>query len=239
MLRNDAHYYGEYGRQFLSNSDIGALLNNPRQFHERKPETKPLIEGRFFHTSLLEPDKLNEFQLVDCATRTTNIYKEAIKSSGQEILLLKSEADELLSLAQTMKQNLRFFESIYAPGNEYEKPGIQTIKGLTWKGKADIVMHSEGVLIDIKTTGRIDDFKWSARKYGYDSQCYIYQSLFGVPLVFFAIDKKTGMMGMYEPSQDFILRGREKVERALEVHDKFFGADATHNIETFYITQTL
>ena len=58
MLRNDEHYYGEYGRQFLSNSDIGALLNNPRQFHERKPETKPLIEGRFFHTALLEPDKL-------------------------------------------------------------------------------------------------------------------------------------------------------------------------------------
>jgi len=109
--------------------------------------------------------------------------------------------------------------------------------GREFKAKADILCPDR--IIDLKTTGNIDDFKWSARKYGYDSQCYIYQSLFGVPLVFFAIDKKTGMMGMYEPSQDFILRGRDKVERALEVHDKFFGTDATHTIETFYIQETL
>jgi hypothetical protein len=57
--------------------------------------------------------------------------------------------------------------------------------------------------------------------------------------VFFAIDKKTGRLGMFEPSEDFVLRGRDKVERALEVHDKFFGADATHTIETFYIKETL
>jgi hypothetical protein len=44
---------------------------------------------------------------------------------------------------------------------------------------------------------------------------------------------------MYEPSEDFILRGREKVERALEVYDKFFGANATETIETFYIQETL
>jgi len=239
MLRNDAHYYGEYGRQFLSNSDIGALLNNPRQFHERKPETKPLVEGRFFHTSLLEPDKLNEFQLVDCATRTTNIYKEAIKSSGQEILLLKSEADELLSLAQTMKQNLRFFESIYAPGNEYEKPGIQTIKGLTWKGKADIVMHSEGVLIDIKTTGRIDDFKWSARKYNYDSQCYLYQMIFGMPLVFYVVEKDTHRLGIYTPSEDFLRGGELKVEQAVEVYNKYFSAESEDSIRNYYIEEVL
>ena len=28
-LRDDENYYGEYGRQYLSNSDIRALLNNP------------------------------------------------------------------------------------------------------------------------------------------------------------------------------------------------------------------
>ena len=28
-LRDDDNYYGEFGRQFLSNSDIYKLLNNP------------------------------------------------------------------------------------------------------------------------------------------------------------------------------------------------------------------
>jgi hypothetical protein len=58
-------------------------------------------------------------------------------------------------------------------------------------------------------------------------------------MVFYAIDKKTGRMGMFDTSDDFIRRGRDKVERALEVYDRFFGTDATHNIETFYIKETL
>ena len=31
-LRNDEHYYGDFGRQYLSNSDIGTLLNDPLQY---------------------------------------------------------------------------------------------------------------------------------------------------------------------------------------------------------------
>jgi len=28
-LRDDEHYYGEFGKQYLSNSDISNLLTNP------------------------------------------------------------------------------------------------------------------------------------------------------------------------------------------------------------------
>ena len=28
-LRNDEHYYGDFGKKYLSNSDISALLTNP------------------------------------------------------------------------------------------------------------------------------------------------------------------------------------------------------------------
>ena len=31
-LRNDEDYYGKFGKQYLSNSDINALLNNPLAF---------------------------------------------------------------------------------------------------------------------------------------------------------------------------------------------------------------
>jgi len=70
-----------------------------------------------------------------------------------------------------MTQNLAFFEGIRQEGNEYEVPAIKEIYGEMWKGKADIVCSDK--LIDLKTTGKIDDFKYSARKYNYDSQCYI------------------------------------------------------------------
>ena len=31
-LRDDENYYGKFGKQYLSNSDISALLNNPLDF---------------------------------------------------------------------------------------------------------------------------------------------------------------------------------------------------------------
>ena len=31
-LRDDAEYYGGVGKNYLSNSDISSLLNNPKEF---------------------------------------------------------------------------------------------------------------------------------------------------------------------------------------------------------------
>ena len=33
-LKEDKHYYGEYGQQFLSNSNISTLLKNPLSLHD-------------------------------------------------------------------------------------------------------------------------------------------------------------------------------------------------------------
>ena len=38
-LRVDEHYYGEYGNQFLSNSDIGTLLKDPAKLRNKRPQT--------------------------------------------------------------------------------------------------------------------------------------------------------------------------------------------------------
>lgn len=237
QLRDDANYYGKVGRQFLSNSDIKTLLTNPSMYGVPTPDTPAFAKGRLFHQLILEPEKAANVDCVNTASRNSKAYKEACAERGKEFMLLCKELDDIKRLTDTMLSNLDFFDAIRDDANVYEEPAVGTIMGKEFKGKADILGAER--IIDLKTTGKIDDFRYSARKYGYDSQCYIYQSLFGKPLVFFAIDKTTGMMGMYEPSQDFILRGRDKVERAIEVHDKFFGPDATQSIETFYIKQTL
>jgi len=236
-LRDDANYYGKVGRQYLSNSDIKVLLENPSMYGVPTPDNPAFAKGRLFHQLILEPEKAADTDCVDTGSRNTKLYKETCAERGKEFMLLCKEMEDIKRLADKMLSNLDFFDAIRDDSNVYEEPAVGTIMGKQFKGKADILGADR--IIDLKTTGKIDDFRYSARKYGYDSQCYIYQSLFGKPLVFFAIDKTTGRMGMYEPSQDFILRGRDKVERAIEVHDKFFGPDATHNIETFYIKETL
>ena len=95
------------------------------------------------------------------------------------------------------------------------------------------------MLIDLKTTSNIKDFKYSARKYNYDSQAYLYQQFFNKPLVFYVVDKLTLELGIYHPSQKFLEYGKEKVERAIEVYNKFYSKDAKEDIETYVIKEVL
>ena len=61
-LKQDEHYYGDYGKQFLSNSDIHILLKNPRLLREDKPKSTAMVIGGYFHTAILEPNKLKSFK---------------------------------------------------------------------------------------------------------------------------------------------------------------------------------
>jgi len=236
-LQNDADYYGDYGKQFLSNSDIGDLLYNPKNFKKNSETTKALIEGSYFHTAMLEPNKLPDFQIVDASSRNTNIYKDAVKESGGSMLLLRSEADELNNIVNIMKGNLHFYDNIYAQGNQFEVPNVKEIYGAMWKGKADIV--GTDMIIDIKTTSSINDFRYNAKKYNYDSQAYLYQEFFGKPMVFYVIDKTTGMLGEYNCSDDFLESGRIKVISAVDQYNKFFGKDAWADINSYIIEEEL
>lgn len=237
QLKNDANYYGDMGKQFLSNSDIGDLLYNPKNFKKKSETTKALIEGSYFHTAMLEPNKLSTFQVVDASSRNTNIYKDAVKESGASMLLLKSEVIELDNLVSIMKGNLHFYDNIYAQGNQFEVPNVKEIYGVMWKGKADIVTND--MIIDIKTTSDINSFRYNAKKYNYDSQAYLYQEFFGKPMVFYVVDKTTGMLGEYSCSDDFLESGRVKVISAVDQYNKFFGKDAWADINSYIIEEEL
>jgi hypothetical protein len=237
QLKNDANYYGDLGKQFLSNSDIGDLLYNPKNFKKKSETTKALIEGSYFHTAMLEPNKLPYIQVVDASSRNTNIYKDAVKESGGSMLLLRSEVDDLNNIVNIMKGNLHFYDNIYAQGNQFEVPNVKEIYGAMWKGKADIVTND--MIIDIKTTSDINSFRYNAKKYNYDSQAYLYQEFFGKPMVFYVVDKTTGMLGEYSCSDDFLESGRIKVISAVDQYNKFFGKDAWADINSYIIEEEL
>lgn len=237
LLRDDNNYYGELGREYLSNSDVGILLSNPKLFGVPRKDNKNFVDGRYFHQLILEPEKAAKIPFVDASKRTTNIYKDAITASGLEYIMLKEEQEELQKLVSIMKSNITFFDAIYAEGNKFELPAIGSIQEMMWKGKADIVGHD--YIIDLKTTSDIQKFRWSAKNYNYDSQCYIYQELFGKPLVFYVIDKGTGQLGIFRPSEDFVKRGGYKVAAAIEVYNKYFGSNPTDDIDNYCIDEIL
>ena len=235
-LKNDKHYYGEYGQQFLSNSDISTLLKNPLALHEPKPSSPAFLVGGYFHTAILEPQKLKSFKIVEASNRNTKAYKEI---SGGEMCLLQSEKDQVEKLVEVILDNDVCRGLIQGINVEYEEPGVTTLFDNKWKGKADIINHDEKLIIDLKTTSDIERFRWSASKYNYDSQAYIYSKLFhGYEFLFMVIDKQTQQIGLYDCSPQFYERGEKKVEAASEQYDLFY-KNENFDPKQFLKTETL
>ena len=44
-LREDEHYYGKFGQQYLSNSDIKTLLKNPLDLHKPTKSNPNFLVG--------------------------------------------------------------------------------------------------------------------------------------------------------------------------------------------------
>ena len=237
-LKQDEHYYGDYGKQFLSNSDINILLKNPKLLHEEKQRTTAMVVGGYFHTAILEPDKLKRFKIIDSSTRNTKKYKEM---SDGEICLLQHEVDKIELMTEAIMDNKICGSLIMGTDgklNDFEVPGVTEIFGNKWKGKADIVNHEEQLVIDLKTTSDIDRFRWSASKFNYDSQAYIYSNLFGYEMLFMVIDKETHQIGLFDCSPDFYKSGEEKVRKATDAYDLFFKTE-DFDSKQYLITKTL
>tara|TARA_R100000951_G_scaffold23034_1_gene19094 strand:- start:3174 stop:3905 length:732 start_codon:yes stop_codon:yes gene_type:complete len=236
-LRDDEHYYGEFGQKYLSNSDIGALLKNPRDFKKKQPDNPAFAKGRYFHQLILEPEKARVWDFVDVGSRSTKAYKEYCLENEVAFALLEKERDDVQHCVKSMLGHMDLFEDIRHSEAEYEVPAIKQIAGEMWKGKADIV-HPE-MVIDLKTTSNIADFRWSAKKYNYDSQAYIYSQMFGRPLVFYVVEKGTGTIGVFETSPTFIEGGEAKVRKAVEQYRKFFGDNPIENLDAYFIHEIL
>ena len=185
-LKDNNEYYHGVGKQYLSNSDIGTLLNNPKMFGVSREDDINLAKGRLFHELLLEPDKAIDFPVIDVSSRNTKKYKEAL-TDDIPFMLLTKDVDEVNTYVDAINGNFNFFSLINE--SEHEVPAIGELFGVQWKGKADIVTETD--IYDLKTTRSIREFRYTAKRYNYDSQAYIYQELFGKPMTFLVVCKET------------------------------------------------
>ena len=234
-LCNDEDYYGEFGNQFLSNSHVGRLLKDPLNVFKPSKPSPAFLVGGYFHTCILEPDKLEKYKVVKASTRNTKAYKDV---AGGELCLLEHEVDTIELMREKVMANDICRDIIQLGNVEYEVPMITELFGNKWKGKADIVNHEEKLIIDLKTTADIEKFQWSANKYNYDSQAYIYSKLFGYEFLFIVIDKTTHQIGMFDCSPKFYERGEEKVRKASEAYDLFYKTK-DFDPKQYFISKTL
>jgi hypothetical protein len=234
-LRDDDHYYGEFGQQYLSNSNIKTLKDNPLSLRDPIKKTSALLIGGYFHTVILEPNKVDKYKIIESSSRNTKHYKEM---SDGELCLLQQEVDMIELMKEKIDANEACRFLMRGFNVEYEVPNIIDLYGNTWKGKADIVNHDEKLIVDLKTTSNINSFKSSAFKYNYDSQAYIYSQMFGYDFCFIVIDKTTLQIGIFDCSPEFYQSGAVKVEQASATYDLFF-KDENFDPEQYFISKTL
>ena len=239
IAKDDEQYYGYLGKAALSSSSIKMLLQSPKTYHYVTKyggdnNSKALLIGKLFHLAVLEPHKMDEVRVVDVQSRATKAFKEAVAEGG-EVITSKEEKD-IRRLQDAMLRNEKVLS--YLKGADFEIPRVDELNGMPFRAKADILQGNH--IIDLKTTSDLNAFKYSAYKYGYDIQCYIYCNLFGVPpenFHFVAIDKGSLDIGVYHCSEEFYDSGKKRTQKGIDLYKKFFvdGID----LDSYFIEETL
>ncbi len=247
-LRDDEEYFGEFGQQYLSNSDMKTLLEKPDLYGARWDSNVDFLKGRYLHHRVLQPELFEvegeyPMVIVDCNTRNNKEYKDIVAENTLEgiekpLYLLKKEADEMNFLADKVLANADFREALTGnrQPNEVEEPEIMELFGYWFKGKADRINKHMGIVPDFKTTRSLSAFTSNFKKYGYHGQAYIYDELFGMPVEFFVIDKETGRLGRFQVSEETLLEGKAFVMAGLERLEYYYGVNALGDISQYYET---
>ena len=227
-MNDDTFYYGELNELALSSSSLKLLLSSPKTYkfslEYGSSDSQALRDGWLFHTAILEPEVFSAQEFVEVQSKNTKKFREA-KAKNPRIFTAKERGD-----AERLVD--AFYRNEYAKQlitkAEFEVPIIGNVLDYPFRGKADVLAADR--IVDLKTTTNIKDFSWSANKYGYDVQCYLYCNLFNreyKDFHFLVLDKGSLDIGIFNCSEEFYYRGEEKVQKALDLYNKFFieGAD--------------
>jgi len=226
MAYDDEFYYNHLGKNALSSSSLKTILKSPKTYRnilnygDPNSDSPALSAGKLAHWMILEPHKINKLHFVDATTKNTKVYKEAKAKYGEVFLTKEKNAAERLTDA--VLRNEAAIKLLNK--SEFEVPQVQMLDGLPFRAKADIIQGD--TIIDYKTTAELNTFKYSADKYGYDLQAWLYLKLFDKKkFTFLVIDKASTDIGIFETTDEFLARGENKFKQAVDNYKYFFEQD--------------
>lgn len=223
QMHDDTFYYGHLGKHALSSSSLKMILKSPKTYRnvtkygDPNSDSPALAAGKLVHWMILEPHKVDALHFVDASTKSTNKYKDAKAKYGEVFLNKDRSAAE--RLADAVLRNEAALKLLTK--SELEVPAIEMIDGLAFRGKADIIQGN--TICDIKSTADLSAFRYSADKYGYDLQAWLYLKLFKKDrFIFLVIDKASTDIGIFDVSEEFLARGENKFRQAVDNYKYFF-----------------
>jgi len=236
-MYDDDFYYGYLGSNALSSSSAKKLIQSPKAYLKSlkiNSDAQPLRDGRLVHLSVLEPHKVKDLTIID-GSKATKAFKQAVVELGSANVYTRSEFNNANYIAESVLKCNEVTNLL--KGAEFEVPEIAMIDGLPFRGKADVL--NGNVVIDLKTTGDITRFKWSAKNFSYDLQAALYMKMFNADaFIFVVVDKDTKDIMICDCSDEFIRTGLRKLDTAIEQY-KYFFQDEVPNLNNYITHETL
>jgi len=232
---DDDFYYGYLGKYALSSSSIKNLLSSPKTYRNimqyGSPSSQALRDGWLMHTCVLEPHVFEQQIFVDVQSKNTKKYKEALAEHGKVFTM--KEKHDAERLADALLRNEMVLEKLN--NSDFEVAEVADVMGFPFRAKADI-LGNNSTMYDLKSTSSIEGWKYSADKYGYDVQAFLYCQIFDIlpnRMGFIIIDKGSLDIGYAQVTEEFYLRGAAKVKRALEIYEEWFMQEA--DLDQYYL----
>ena len=238
-MEDDSFYYGHLGQHALSSSSLKKLLQSPKAYKaslRQSDSSQALRDGRLVHLAVLEKHKLQDLVIIE-GTKATKAYKEAVVEHGDHLVYTQSEYDNAYWIAEAVHQNEEC--AWLLDGCDYEVAGVAEVEGLAHRAKADAITKDRSTIIDLKTTsGGIEEFKWSAKKYNYALQAALYLHIFGATeFIFMVIDKNTKDIGIFDCSDVFLEQGWSDVETAIANYKQYFQVPNSEDLVKNYVVR--
>ena len=131
-------------KQF-SKSPAHWVMYKKREFKQ----SSAMRRGWLTHLLTLEPQKQIGLQVLDCKTRATKAYKEAVEEYGDQKVFTRKEYDEALNLAEAIMTN-PLANKLITESNRVEDYLQFNFEGVKFHGYADIV--GADYIADLKIT---------------------------------------------------------------------------------------
>jgi hypothetical protein len=237
---DDEFYYGHLGKYAFSSTTIGHLLSSPKTYKHilnyGQADVQAFRDGWLAHACVLQPDVFEKQIFINVQSKNTKKYKDAVKEFGKVFTMKeKHDAERLTDALLRNEMVLEKLSDSDFEVSEVGEIGFDDSIKFPFRARADILGNNSS-MYDLKTTSSLQGWKYSANKYNYDVQLFIYCQLFDIlpnRMGFIVIDKGSLDIGYAEGNEEFYLSGAAKVKRALETYEEWFMQEV--DLDQYYI----
>lgn len=220
-------------REFLSSSVIKVLYHDVKKYEEEYingnkelKKSASLDEGTAIHTKILEPE-LYDSQIVVYPEmkKLGHAYKNFELEHPNKLILSLSQSMKIEKMHKAFNNRAEAVSMINSCEKEFTI--CSEISGVKVKMRADAINVEQGFIADIKSTSyssELEVFKENAysQLLSYDISAALYTKIasqvYNKPFDFYyiVISKQDYVCNIYKASQQSLLNGNNKINKALE-----------------------